>query len=137
MNEIHSSPTQVSAPGGDVIQQLKHTAVTMNVWLKLLGIVMIVSGTLTAFSIVGIIVAWIPIWLGVLLFQAGDRAKAMEYTDDLHQLLLLMQKLKMYFVISGAIALIAVVFTVLSVVSMFSFMEHFSKNIQEILVYYF
>ena len=37
-------------------------------WMKFLGIVMVIAGIFTAITIVGIIIAWLPIWLGVLLF---------------------------------------------------------------------
>ena len=33
-------------------------------WMQLLGVVMILYGVLIALSIVGLIVAWIPIWAG-------------------------------------------------------------------------
>ncbi|NIW79677.1 MAG: hypothetical protein GWN16_09545, partial [Calditrichae bacterium] len=56
------------------VLQLKRSAGTMSAWLKFLGIVSIISGAVVAITIVGIIIAWLPIWLGVLLFQAGDRA---------------------------------------------------------------
>ena len=65
--------------------QLRRTAVSMGSWLKFLGIVSIVSGALLAFTIIGLIFAWLPIWLGVLLFQAGDRANRAEHSDDLAQ----------------------------------------------------
>ncbi|MFO7651171.1 MAG: DUF5362 family protein, partial [bacterium] len=42
-------------------------------WLKFFGIVTIIAGALNALSLVGILWAWLPIWLGVLLVQAGSR----------------------------------------------------------------
>ena len=40
-------------------------------WMKVLGILMIVQGVVTVFSIVGILIAWLPIWIGVVLYQSA------------------------------------------------------------------
>ncbi len=137
MNDLTITPDQAAVPDEEVLNQLKNTAVSMSLWLKILGIVMIVGGALTALSIVGIIVAWLPIWLGVLLVQAGDRAQGMQYSANLNQLLLLLEKLKTYFVVSGVVTVVSIAFSILSFVMMISFMSHFSKDIQEFLTFYF
>ena len=36
-------------------------------WMKLIGTLAIIQGVLLALTIVGLIIAWLPIWLGVLL----------------------------------------------------------------------
>jgi len=137
MTDLTTTPGQAAVPDEEVLNQLKNTAVAMSFWLKILGIVMIVGGALTALSIVGIVIAWLPIWLGVLLVQAGDRAQGMQYSANLNQLLLLLEKLKTYFVVSGVVTVVSIAFSVLSFVMMISFMNHFSKDIQEFLTFYF
>ena len=77
-------------------------------WLKFLGIVNIVMGGLAAITIVGIIVAWLPIWIGVLLFQAGSRASELGYSGNPEKLIEMMDKLKTYFVIQGILLLITI-----------------------------
>ena len=57
-----------------VLERLAFSAKNMSVWVKLMGILNIIGGALSALTIVGIIIAWAPIWMGVLLFQAGSRA---------------------------------------------------------------
>lgn len=137
MNDGTITPEPAAVPDDEILNQLKNTAVAMSLWLKILGIVMIVGGALTALSIVGIIVAWLPIWLGVLLVQAGDRAQGMQYSTNLNQLLLMLEKLKTYFVVSGVVTVVSIAFTVLSFVMMVSFVNHFSKDIQNFLTLYF
>ena len=78
-------------------------------WLKLLGVVMIVYGVLIAISIVGIIVAWLPIWLGVLLFQAAGKAEAAQISGQKQQLLESLHKIRMYFVINGVLMLVMLI----------------------------
>lgn len=75
-------------------------------WMKLLGVVMVITGILTALSIVGIIIAWLPIWLGVVLFQAASRIDSAFVTQDEMLLRESLAKLKTYFVIQGVLLLI-------------------------------
>ncbi|MGH8875466.1 MAG: DUF5362 family protein [Acidimicrobiia bacterium] len=44
-------------------------------WMKLIAVMGFVYGGITAITIVGIIVAWLPIWAGVLLWQAATAAE--------------------------------------------------------------
>ena len=84
-------------------------------WMKFLGIVMLVIGIGTALTIVGIVIAWLPIWLGVLLFQAAGRIDTAFATEDAGYLRESLAKLKTYFVIQGVLLLIYLVFVALAV----------------------
>lgn len=76
-------------------------------WLTFLGIVSIIYGVFTALSIIGILIAWIPIWLGVLLIQAGNALDAARTSGDPAAMIRAMNKLKTYFIIWGIITLIS------------------------------
>ena len=78
-------------------------------WMKLLGVVMIVYGALIAITVIGIVVAWLPIWIGVLLFQAATRAETAQLTGQKQALIESLDKIKLYFVIHGVLMLIALV----------------------------
>ena len=82
-------------------------------WLKFLGVVNIIMGVFVALSIIGIIVAWLPIWLGVLLFQAGNQISEARITRNSFHLVEMMRKFKMYFMIQGILLLISVVFGII------------------------
>jgi hypothetical protein len=84
-------------------------------WLKFLGIVMIISGGITALTIVGLIVAWLYIWVGVLLWQAGDRANTAYLSRDPSMLEQYLQKIKTVIVIGGVMTAIGLVASVLSI----------------------
>jgi len=98
------------APNEDfAIQQIKMTALDMSGWLKFLGIVSIVSGAFMALTIVGIIVAWIPIWSGILLYSAGNKAKDAHYMNNTLYIAEMMRKLKTYFILNGVLLIIAII----------------------------
>jgi len=79
----------------------------MKGWMKFLGIMNIISGAFSALSIIGIVFAWLPIWLGIILLQAGSRAQ--EYVDrgDEAALAGFTGKLRTYFTISGVLLIVS------------------------------
>jgi len=78
-------------------------------WLKLVAVMSIVYGALVALSIVGIIVAWLPIWMGVLLFQCAGQIEQANTADDAQALHNALAKLRTYFTILGVMTLIGLV----------------------------
>ena len=78
-------------------------------WMKLLGVMMIISGALQVLSIIGILWAWVPIWLGVLLFQAAGAAEQASATGDPAAAIRATDKLRLFFMIQGILMLIALV----------------------------
>lgn len=78
-------------------------------WMKSLGVLMILSGALQALSPVGIFVAWLPIWLGVLLFQAAGAAQNAITSGDLTEARRATDKLRVFFMIQGVLAFVGLV----------------------------
>lgn len=85
-------------------------------WMKFLGVLAIIYGVLTALSIVGLLVAWLPIWMGVLLYQAANATEAAVHAKDAASLTRALAKLRTYFVIMGVLALIGLIFMILGAV---------------------
>ena len=83
-------------------------------WLKLLGILSIVYGALTAITIVGIVIAWLPIWLGVLLFQASKNIEQAQQEGNKDKFLVSQQKIILFFTISGVLMLIGIIAAILT-----------------------
>jgi threonine/homoserine/homoserine lactone efflux protein len=77
----------------------------MSGWLKFLGFVTLISGIPAALTIVGLVVAWVPIWLGMLLIQAGTAAQR----ESDYDLLRLVEKLKTYVIVQGVMLIIVLV----------------------------
>ena len=82
-------------------------------WMKLLGVLMILYGALVALSIVGIIVAWLPIWMGILLFQSAAAAEEAQINNSADELLSALRRLKTYFTIMGILTLIGLLFSLI------------------------
>jgi uncharacterized membrane protein HdeD (DUF308 family) len=87
-------------------------------WMKFLGILCIISGALSALTLLGIIVAWLPIWLGVLLYQAGNLANSAFFSKEEIKFLQSISKIRLIFMIAGitAIVYIAISLIVLTIV---------------------
>lgn len=44
-------------------------------WSRFLGITLIVIGAFYCLTIIGAIVGWVPIWLGILMLKSGDNLR--------------------------------------------------------------
>jgi hypothetical protein len=85
-------------------------------WMQLLGVVSILYGVLLAITIVGLIVAWIPIWAGVVLMQAVSASSRAFEGGDAVEMTHAMAKLKTYFTIFGVLMLIGIILTVVGMI---------------------
>jgi hypothetical protein len=83
-------------------------------WMKLLGVISIVQGIFAVFTIWGIIIAWLPIWLGVILFRAANEAEMASagLTDHLEAYL---KRLNKFFLIQGILMLLFIVIALILV----------------------
>lgn len=101
-------PVQTSQEN-QVVQQLSVPIYQARGWLKFLGVLSIIGGVGQALSIVGILFAWLPIWMGVLMFQAGSSIESANHLGDKFSFLSSMGSLKTYFVLQGVLTLIGIV----------------------------
>ncbi len=102
----------------ELVEMLVSSSRNMAGWVKFLGVITLISGIISALSIVGIIVAWVPIWLGVLLYQAGNRAEQAHLQNNPRELLIMLEKFRMYFMIQG---ILLIVMLGLSLIMIFGF----------------
>ena len=95
--------------------QARKNAKAMTGWMKFMGIMTIIGGCLQALSIFGLVIAWLPIWMGVVLTKAGS--KAGEYADkgDFASLESMTGQLKTYFTISGIMMIVSFAVMVIGV----------------------
>lgn len=119
------------APEQDVVKRIKDISFRMNGWLKFVGIMLIIGGAISALSIVGIIVAWVPIWLGVLLLQAGGKASNAQLTDNPMELVLMMDKLRLFFIILGIMIIVELVLVFGGFVFFHTFLTQMMQNMPE------
>jgi hypothetical protein len=78
-------------------------------WIKFIGILSIIQGVAVALTLVGLIIAWLPIWMGVLLMQCASSVERARIRGDKALLLSSLDKLRTYFTIQGILTLITLV----------------------------
>jgi hypothetical protein len=100
-----AQPASSGTPSEQLVKHLCDNVARSSTWMKLLGVLLIIDGILMLISVVGIIICWLPIWLGVILFKAaGDAETASKGLPQ--QLGEYIQKINRFFLISGILALI-------------------------------
>ena len=94
------------------VRQVATPIYEARVWMKLAGVLSILSGLLTAITIIGIVVAWLPIWMGVLLFQSASQAEKAYASGDLATMVDSLRKIRTYFIITGVVTLLGLLWVV-------------------------
>lgn len=88
-------------------------------WMKFFGIIMIISGAVSALTLVGLVFAWLPIWSGVLLLKAASAATMAEATGTVEPLEDALYRIGAFFKINGIFAMVMIVIYVLLIVAFF------------------
>lgn len=115
------SGSVTSGAQGDTVS-VKDIALKMPspLWLILPAVMYVLAGILQGITIIGLIVAWLPIWLGVLLFQANKALETARVTGYRNDLVIAVEKLTMYFRINGILFLLGLILSVLYIVFIFT-----------------
>ncbi len=104
----------------NLIRELSYPLFNGKSWMKFYGIVTIIAGVISALSLVGILYAWVPIWLGILVNGAANKVEMAYHTGNKQAFIEAQQKLNTFFVINSIIILITVVLTALFFVAFFA-----------------
>lgn len=99
-----------------VVQEVSLPLYSSKGWIKFLGILMIIYGAFIAMTIIGIIVAWLPIWLGVLLHQTAKKIELAQSTGDVTAMVQSQNSLSTYFTIYGILALIGIIGAIIGII---------------------
>jgi hypothetical protein len=105
-------PTE-TAVHGSLVKELGLPLYQSKGWMKLIGVLSIVWGVVVALSVIGLVIAWLPIWMGVVLYQSASAAEEAVRGGSQEALARSLRRIKTYFTIMGVITLIALVLTVL------------------------
>ena len=84
-------------------------------WMKLLAVVAFIYGGIMVLTIFGVIIAWLPIWIGVLLWQSSTRIEPAHIVGDVEAATESLGKLKTLFILYGVLVLVGLVFLAVSV----------------------
>ncbi len=104
-----ASGTSTGTGNDQVVVALSEPLAGAGFWLKLMAILQIVSGAFSVLTIVGILWAWLPIWMGVLMWQAANRAREASMSGDFDLALSAQNKIKLLIVIMGVLTLLYLV----------------------------
>jgi hypothetical protein len=103
-----TQPSPQSSPSEDLLRKLTLVASDSTGWMKFLGVMLVLAGVILIVSIWGILICWLPIWAGIVLFKAaGDADMASRGAPT--RLLELLQKNNKFFMVLGIFALIMII----------------------------
>lgn len=97
------APGMSHAMGGQIPVGAIMPLVNAKGWLKLMGIVQIIIGGMYCLTIIGAVIGWLPIWMGILLTKASAALENPNNPDAVHEA---MSKLGTLFTIAGVLTLI-------------------------------
>ncbi|MFH1844151.1 MAG: DUF5362 family protein [bacterium] len=103
---------EVLQPADDhqqLVRELSAPLFAVKGWMRLLGVLSIIGGIITVFSLWGIVICWIPIWIGVLLLKAASAIELAQLNGDRDQLTQCLQQFRTYFTLQGVLSLIYIV----------------------------
>lgn len=78
-------------------------------WIKFSGVISIIMGVLSSFSIVGLLTSWTMIWPGIILLLASSKLKKSYEENNSDGLKETMAKLAFYFKLYGIFLLLAAI----------------------------
>ncbi|MFH1688689.1 MAG: DUF5362 domain-containing protein [Candidatus Eisenbacteria bacterium] len=113
MGDVTGGLTPSGGGEQQLIREISAPLFAAKGWMKFLGVLMIIYGVLIALSIVGIVICWLPIWIGVLLFQTAGTVEAAQASGSKMELYGALSKLKTYFTIYGVLALIGIIVSII------------------------
>jgi len=121
MNETQANPSE------ELLKRLCYRAGASAGWMKFLGILSIVQGVFAIFTIWGILICWLPIWIGLILYRAaGDADLASRGAPQ--SLESFLQRINRYFLIQGVLTLIGIIVAIIMVMVMgLAFFAHLGR----------
>jgi hypothetical protein len=100
------SPTRSAPVAMSLVHYLDEPLWRAKGWIKLMGVLFILNGVLTALSLWGIVLCWLPIWLGLTLLSAAKNIRAAAELDNKECMRLALDKLGLYFKINGILIIV-------------------------------
>jgi uncharacterized membrane protein HdeD (DUF308 family) len=99
-----------------LVRQISQPLARSAGWMKFIGVIMIILGVLTALTIVGIIIAWLPIWIGVLLIKSANKAKSAYNFGYMPDIVESLRALNSYFTIYGVLLILYLIASIVFII---------------------
>ena len=85
-------------------------------WIKFFGVLSIIQGSLLCLSIAGALIGWLPIWLGVTVFQSAKAAELAERTGSQEYMEEALYRLGFFFKLNGIVVVAIFAFFLIAAV---------------------
>ncbi|MGC9326373.1 MAG: DUF5362 family protein [Candidatus Hinthialibacter sp.] len=105
-------PPPSNEMAASLVKEISQPLYESKIWLRILGVVSILSGIISIFTIIGILFCWAPIWLGVLLYQSATAIEIAQMHGDKEKLIESLDKLRLYFLIMGIISVLGIIVSI-------------------------
>lgn len=99
------------------IRALSESLYRVKGWITLAGVMSIIQGVLSAVSLVGLLVAWLPIWIGVILLKTSKALALAHEQEDEAAMNEALGRLALYFKIYGILMVVGLVVAVLALIA--------------------
>jgi len=80
--------------------------------MRLVGVLLIINGAVITITGIGVLVAWLPIWLGILLLKTAQAISIAHQHGNEHMLDLSLRRLRTTFTIMGVSTLVLLLSTI-------------------------
>jgi type IV secretory pathway VirB2 component (pilin) len=108
-------PTEDEAALRQQVTHVSQPLSSASEWMKFLAVISVIAAIITLFSSLWyLLVVWLPVWLAVLLWKAASAVRSAWDSGNAGQLREALDRLRLYFKISGILALISLVFGLIS-----------------------
>ena len=99
------------------IKRLSEPLYRVKGWMRFAGVLSIITGALQVLSIWGIVIAWLPIWMGVVLYSASNYVQKAYENEQEQDMVTSLGKLGKYFKIFGIFALVLMIVAIIGIVA--------------------
>lgn len=103
------TPPPQSAQAMSIVRYLDEPLWRVKGWMQLLAVMFMIQGAFFILSIWGILVCWLPIWIGMTLFGAAKNVRAAAELDNQDHLRVALDKVALYFKILGVLTIVGLV----------------------------
>jgi hypothetical protein len=118
------NPGPLPALGTKSVSELSQPFVPGVGWMKFIGIIYIIGGALACITIIGIVIAWLPIWMGALLTQSASAIERAHQNNDAAAMKESLARLGTLFVMKGVLIIVGFVAVILAILAAFLFLGH-------------
>ncbi len=106
-------------PRSDLIRDLASFIGARAGWIKFFAIVNIINGVLACLTVVGAVVGWLPIWLGVILLKVANLSVSAQYSGSQEELEEALDRAGFYFKLQGILIFVVLVFMAINIAVLF------------------